>query len=196
MKILSSLLLFLILAFAGHAQNGYVPTTIKTATFELTRPTNTAAYSALDVVANSVSGTTLSTPVTITITPVASPKNSNSPIPAYGNIVKAVIATTQTTCVARFRIHLFTATLTPLGDNDAYTALYTNKLIDAGYIDFPACVTDGAGSSMAFSQVLNSSFPFKLPSSSVSIYAIFETLDAFTPDSDQKFFIKLIFDSN
>lgn len=193
MKKLLGLSLFLILSVIANGQNSYVPTAPKSATIELTRMANTSAYAALDAISNDTAG--LVSPIILSFTSVASPKNSNSPLPALGYITKALIATNQSACVARFRLHLFTGTLTAIVDNAPFTALYTSLSKKIGYIDFSACSTDGSGSTMATS-ITYTSIPFRLPASSTTVYAFLETLDVFTPASGQKFFIQLIFDSN
>jgi len=186
-RILSILILFA--SFGINAQTAQLPTTPKTVTIELSRPTNTAAYAALDAISNSVSGSTLTTPVCLTLTPVSTASQS------VGYITKALLATDQVTCTARFRLHLFTATVTPLGDNDAYTSLYANNSIALGYIDFAAASTEGAGSTKAVSLNSTIKFPFRITVGK-AIYGLLETLDVFTPTSGQKFFIQLTVDSN
>ena len=190
-KILS--ILFLLASINCISQSAYLPLTQKSATLELIRPANTSAYTALDVVGNDTAG--LVSPAILSFTSVATSKNSNSPVPAIGYITQAVIFTDQSACTAQFRLHLFTSTLTAIVDNAPYTALYTSASKKIGQINFAACATEGAGSTSA-SSTAYLSMPFRLPSASTTIYGILEAIDGFTPASGQKFFIKLMFDSN
>lgn len=163
----------------------------------LTRPANTNAYAAKDVVANATTGASVITFADI----VANVGDS-------GYITKARLLTNQSTNTARFRLHLYTVAPTALNDNDPFTLLAANAALRIGVIDFPACQTEGTGSDAANSlftigtlnnqstQSPQGALPFKTASNATSIFGILETLDIFNPTSGQTFFIEITADVN
>jgi hypothetical protein len=161
----------------------------------LTRPADSNAYIAKDVVSNSTSS-----PSVLTFTNIVSTGGQS------GYLVKGRLLTNQSTNVARFRLHLYTVAPTAIADNAPFTLLATNAANRIGYIDFPACQTEGSGSDAANSMytigTLNNltiqspqgAIPFV--SATRSLFGILETLDAFIPASEQTFFIELTADVN
>jgi hypothetical protein len=154
---------------------------------ELTRPADTTAYAALDAISDSTSAPT----VVYTFTNLSRANGKG------GYIVKAQIATDQKTCTARFRLHLFDTAPTAINDNSSYLSLYANKAIRLGTIDFAATATeDPTNSTQAIAQSVDIRLKYLPTGSSRTIYGLLETLDAFTPASGQKFYIKLSVDNN
>lgn len=171
---------------ASEAHIGEVGGNLSYIGVEFTRPANTTAYTALDVVSDSVTN-----PSAINFTPLARVASGT------GYIVKALLFTDQKTCTARFRLHLFHTSPTPIIDNTPYLLLYTNRTIKIGSIDFVACATeDPTSSTGASSAVFDCRIPYKCADSFRNIYGVLETLDAFTPASAQKFHIELTSDNN
>lgn len=158
--------------------------TILTSTTEITRPSDATAYTALDAIASSSTA-----PANIQFASVTRVSAGS------GYITGAVLRTDQSTNTARFKLHLFTGTVTAINDNAQYTSLYANNSIWVGTISFDACATEGSGGSSAVSLNNNIRIPFVL-TSGTSVYGLLETLDAFTPASGQKIFIRLTIDSN
>ena len=152
---------------------------------EFTRPENTTAYDALDTVCNSTGS-----PAVLTFANVARAAAGS------GYITSGRIMTSQTTCTARFRLHLFNVTPTPIADNAPYTMLYANRASRIGVLDFGACRTEGAGSTAANQQNIIDRMPFVCAAASTTLYGILETLDAFTPASAQTFFVGLGVEQN
>lgn len=120
-----------------------------------------------------------------------------------GYIIKANLMTDQKTCVARIKVHLFNQPVTALLDNVPYTKLWANRTKRSGEILFPAMTTeDSSGSTAAGSLVVPSSPSSNLPlpygcfTSDTAMYALFETLDAFTPASAQNFYIRLMLEGD
>lgn len=149
---------------------------------ELTRPANSTAYLALDTIADSASAPTM----VFDFTSIALECGG------AGYIVKAQIATTQITNVARFRLHLFTVSPTLINDNEPYKGMYSNFPNRVGTIDFPAMATEDSTSStqavaIATPGVGNLPLAFKAG----ALYGLLETLDAFSPASSQKITIRL-----
>lgn len=154
---------------------------------ELTRPSNATAYATLDAISDSTSAPT----VVYTFTNLSRTNGKG------GYIVKAQLATDLKTCTARFRLHLFDTAPTAINDNDPYLSLYANKATRLGTIDFPATATeDATNSTQATSQVTDIRMKYLPTTSSRTIYGLLETLDAFTPASGQKIYIKLSVDNN
>jgi hypothetical protein len=113
-----------------------------------------------------------------------------------GYIVKARLLTNQSTNVARFRLHLFHTAPTAIADNAAHAILWANRANRIGYIDFPACQTEGTGSDAANSQEATVRLPFVCAAASRAVYGLLETLDAFTPASGQVIYIEITPDQN
>lgn len=166
------------------ANPGVVTTACAIITTSFARPADTTAYAINDAVANSTSAPTILTFA-----------NAGRVIGGSGYIVKAELCTDQAACVAAFRLHLFTASVTPYNDNAAYTALYANRASRVGYIDFPAVSQEGSGSTSAFALWIGQLL-YVCDASATSLYGLLETKTAFTPASAQNFNIKLGVDRN
>jgi len=156
---------------------------LSSATF--TRPADTTAYAARDVVSTGAGA--LLTFANVVATAAGS-----------GTIVKARLMTDQSANTAQYRLHLFHTAPTAIADNAPYTMLYSNAGNRVGMIDFTACATEGTGSTAAASMRPSSdgnSLPpnlaFKCAAASTTLYGILETLTAFTPASAQNFFVEL-----
>lgn len=156
---------------------------LSTATF--TRPSDTTAYTAKDVVSTGAGAL-------LTFANVVAVAGGS------GVIIKARLMTDQSTNTASYRLHLFHTAPTAIADNSPYTLLYSHAGNRVGMIDFPACATEGTGSTAAASMRPSSdgnSLPpnlaFKCAAASTTLYGILETLTAFTPASAQNFFVEL-----
>lgn len=155
---------------------------------ELTRPADTTAYAAKDVVSDSTSAPTVLT--------FANFARANG---GTGIIVRARLMTDQKTNTAAYRLHLFHTAPTAINDNSPYTMLYANAAYRIGMIDFPACATEDSTNSTAAASMRpsadGSSGPpnlwFGCAAESRAIYGVLETTGAFTPASGQKFYVEL-----
>lgn len=146
------------------------------------RPADTNAYIALDTIANATSGASI-----LTFDPAAARIIGDG-----GYITKARLTTDQKTNTARYRLHLFHTAPTMINDNSPFTLLYANRDKRIGYIDFAACATeDSSGSNCAHSLNSTVRLAFKCANDARVIYGILETLDPFTPASQQNFHIEL-----
>lgn len=173
---------------AGTDGEPFVPVhggALATSAVTLTRPSNTDAYAAKDAVSNSTSA-----PTVLTFA-AAARVNGGS-----GYITRVRLMTNQSANVARFRLHLYHTAPTPINDNAACTLLWANRANRIGYIDLPACQTEGTGSDAANAQNDTVRLPFICGASAQAIYGLFETLDAFTPASGQVFYLELMIDQN
>lgn len=174
----------------------FVKGVIKSTNLTLTRPSNTTAYTAKDAISNSTSA-----PTVLTFTSIVNTAGDS------GYIVKARMMTNDSTCTARFRLHLYDTAPTAINDNDPFTLLYANANKRIGYIDFPAQFTEGTGSNAStaiwLSGTLNNAstqspqgvVPF-VTVGATSIYGLLEILDAYTPLSAETFYIELTADVN
>lgn len=173
---------------AGENHLGEVGGRILRASTEFTRPADTTAYTAGDVVSNSTSGSTLIS--------LANVVRVNA---GTGYIVRASVTTDKKSITPRIRVHLFNASdPTVAADNAAWRESYADASKRVGYFDLPAMTTgtDTTNSDMSRSMDNTIRFPIVAAAATTTIYALLETLDAFTPNSGQKFLLSLTMDCN
>lgn len=171
---------------AGTNSIGAVSSNSVVSSATITRPADTTAYAAKDVISTAVGAV-------IEFTGMA---RANA---GTGTIVRARLMTSQKTNVALYRLHLFHTAPTVIADNSPYTLLYANAANRIGSIDFPALSTEDATNSTAAAGMRPSydgsyappNLWYKCKSDGTSLYGILETLSAFTSDSAQNFFIEL-----
>lgn len=155
-----------------------------TATF--TRPADTTAYAASDVVCNSTSS-----PAVITFTNIAKEAGGN------GYIMSARLnKSTTTTTNANFRLYLYTVAPTPIADNAAFTLLYANRASRIGWIDFSSMNTEGTGSDSANAYVTAAGVKFTCAADSRNLYGVLVAKAAYAPGNAEQFFIELGCDLN
>lgn len=154
---------------------------------ELTRPENVTAYTVGDAVSNSASATTL------LAFPVARVAGGS------GYIVKIRLSTDKKSIAPRFRLHFFNASNPTLAaDNAAYQEVYADNAKRIGWYDLPAMSTaaDATNSDCSRTVDMNCRIPYTCAAGSTTLYVGLETLDAFTPNSGQKFSLTLVADNN
>jgi hypothetical protein len=176
----------LIVLAAGEGHIGAVGGNGDIISKEFTRPADTTAYAAKDVVSNSTSA-----PALIQFDNVARIASGS------GYITSASIETDKKDCTARFKLWLYQDnTPTPINDNSPFLELYANNSVRLGTIEFDAMTTeDATNSTGARTQKTNINLFFKADANK-RIWGMLETLDVFTPASGQKFNIKLRSDQN
>lgn len=155
---------------------------------ELTRPADTTAYTANDVVSNATDTTT---PLVLA--------NFGRLAGASGYIVGAKLTTNLKSITPRFRVHLFNVnTATVAADNAAYKEVYADISKRISSFDLAAMSTgaDTTNSDMSRSMDMTLRIPFVLAAASTTAYAVLETLDGFTPASGEKFTLTIICDQN
>jgi len=179
-------------ADGGLKISGDIPVPVSGATVkvgvELTRPADTTAYTAKDVVADSTSA-----PTVITFSNFAR-VNAGS-----GIIVRARLMTDQKTCTSGFRLHLFHTAPTAINDNSPYSLLYANAANRIGQIDFAAMSSEDPTNSTAAASMRPSAdgaygapnLWFQSAAASRALYGILETTSGFAPASGQKFYVEL-----
>lgn len=165
---------------AGAASPVVVNSPIAVATASFTRPSDTNAYAASDVVCNSTSAPALLQ--FSNILPVAG---------GDGVILNARGFVQGTGFNTALRLHLYKVnTITPLNDNAAFTLLWANRANRVGFIDFTGWQTGGSGSDAAGCLVAPN-LAIELDSGQTSLWGMVETRGVFTPTSAQQFFFSL-----
>lgn len=171
---------------AGTQYLGTVGGTTFTSTTSFTRPNDTTAYAALDTISDSTSA-----PTVLTFTGAAKVTAGT------GYITKLIAATDQKTCTARLRLHFYyNSAPTAINDNSPFLWLWANRANYIGSLTLPAFGTeDPTNSTGAYAIDIVDRLPFTTATTS-SLYAIVETLDAFTPAAQQNFYFILGVEQN
>jgi hypothetical protein len=175
-------------AGASEVHVGEVGGNLVRVSTEFTRPADTTAYTAGDVVSDSTSATT---PIAL-----ASAVRVNA---GSGYIVRASLTTDKKSITPRFRVHLFNASNpTVAADNVAYKEVYADASKRLGYFDLPAMTTatDTTSSDMSRSSDVTMRHAVVAAAATRTLYAVLEALDAFTPASGEKFTLTLFVDCN
>jgi hypothetical protein len=173
-----------------HSSGGSLSSVIRTSGIAtdigltFSRPNNTTPYTANNVINGNPS-------IDLEFQNIAAIVGGN------GYITKAHIMTNATGLTPRLRLHLFGGGVSSPVDQSNMQVLFSNREVRLGFIDFPALSFQPSGNS-SFAQVTDLRLYFKtdIPTSHPSakgktIYAILETLDAFTPVANQEFYIQL-----
>jgi hypothetical protein len=152
----------------------------------ITRPSNTTAYAAGDVVGIADSGT---------------PANAGSAIIALPNIgssggyvllqsIRLLIGNTSVPSgMAGFRLHLYTSPPTAVLDNAAFDLASSEVASYAGFCDLPT--PQDLGSTL-FAQTDYCGIAIKLASASTTLYAELETRGAYTPASGTLYDLRVL----
>ena len=172
-------------------------------TVQITRPSNTNAYTANFCVGTATGATNGVMDWTFSLgraTATAAGLKTN------GYLVKSKLETNQSGCVANFRLHIFNTPITPIGDNTICALLFANNASYVGFLDYPAVGQVGSSSDdNAFALLvpgvvgkLNQvTMPLQTTTDTLgNVYCLLETLTVFTPNSGQIFRIALDVDSN
>lgn len=145
-----------------------------------TRPADTTAYAAQDVVSNSTSS-----PAVLTFAAAGRYPGSS------GIILSARhMKSSTSTSGATYRLHLYRVAPTAIADNAPFTMLYANRANRVGFIDFLHSAA-GAGSDCtnALSTFVN--LPFLCEASTVNLFGILTVTGAYTPTSGEQHYVEL-----
>lgn len=146
-------------------------------TVTITRPSNTTAYTAGDVVGIADSGT---------------PANAGSAIHALTGVTASdryvvlqevqllIHVASVPSGMAGFRVHFYNASPTAILDNAAFDLVANDRAKWLGAVDLPTPVDRGSTLTTSVTYPGN---VFKLASGSTSLYVQLETLGGFTPTS-------------
>lgn len=154
---------------------------------EFTRPADVSAYSAGDVVSQDTTTT-----VPLAFTEFARVQGHS----LY--LVGARAVTDKQSITPHLRLHLYNELPTFVsGDNVLMKRRYSDEAAYLGFVDLPAMSsTTGAGVNESSAQDMTLRHPVKMAAGTKSLWVVVETLDAFTPASNQKFTIRLWADQN
>jgi hypothetical protein len=143
----------------------------------ITRPSNTTAYTAGDVIGVADSGTPANAGSAIITLPSIGPSGGYVLVQS----VRLMIGLTSVTSgMAGFRLHIYTASPTAILDNAAFDLVSGEVANYAGFIDLPT--PQDLGSTL----VTQADYPgtlIKLASASTSLFCELETRGAYTPAS-------------
>ena len=146
-----------------------------------TRPADTTAYAAQDVVSNSTSA-----PALLVFS------NAARALGGSGLILSARhMKNSTTTAGASYRLMLYSHNIvTPINDNAQFTMLFANRATRIGFIDFTH-LAGGTGSDAtgALSTFLN--LPFVCNAAHSSLWGILTVTSAYTPTSAEQHYIEL-----
>lgn len=151
--------------------------------YTFTRPANTTAYTAKDVVINATSAPT----------PISFPLAGRAQgVAGSGYVVGVRVATDQEANVAQFRAHFYKAA--PAGgwpaDNAPYGLIYADNANYLGYVDVgPLSAEDTGAGDQADDENDAARLVYECALGSDTLYVVLETLTAFTPASGQGFYV-------
>lgn len=156
---------------------------VTTASF--TRPSDTTAYAAQDVVSDSTTA-----PALLTFAGAARVNGGS------GLILSARhLKSSTTTTGASYRLHLYRVAPTTINDNAQFTLLYANRASRIGFIDFNhASGGTGSDSTSALATFVN--LPLVCDAASASLFGILVASAAYTPTSGEQHFIELAIAQN
>lgn len=150
---------------------------------EITRPSDTAAYAANDVV-----GPTGGAAVGV----LADLFNENG---GSGYISKVKLVTNQAANTASYRIYFYNAAPTAIADNAVSSVLYADDAKIIGYVDIANTAQEGSGSDAAIG-LWTGQLAAKAAAADNDLYYVIITKSAFTPASAQKYTITVTLDRN
>jgi hypothetical protein len=152
----------------------------------ITRPSNTTAYTAGDVIGVADSGTPANAGSAIITLPSIGPSGGYVLVQS----VRLMIGLTSVTSgMAGFRLHLYTASPTAILDNAAFDLVSGEVANYAGFIDLPT--PQDLGSTLV-TQADYCGTMVKLASASTSLFAELETRGAYTPASGTLYDLRVL----
>lgn len=160
-----------------NAYIGRVGAAVSSASFTYTRPANTTAYAAGDVIS-----ATSATNMSFQLARI----NGGS-----GEINKVLLVTDQATNNSGYKILWYSTNITALADNAQNTLLYANRDSFIGTTFLNAVSGETGTNTGVFSMNDYDRLQFNCGSSSREIFGVLVTLDGFTPASGQLFFVKV-----
>jgi hypothetical protein len=142
----------------------------------ITRPSNTTAYTAGDVIGGSA---------VITLPNIG----ASGGYVLFQSVRLLIGSTSVPSGMGAFRLHLYTATPTAIADNAAFDLVSGEVANYAGYIDLPA--PQDLGSTL-FTQTDYCGTAVKLASASTSLFAELETRGGYTPASGTAYNLRVM----
>jgi hypothetical protein len=152
----------------------------------ITRPSNTTAYTAGDVIGVADGGTPANAGSAIITLPSIGPSGGYVLVQS----VRLMIANTSAPAgMGGFRLHLYMASPTAILDNAAFDLVSGEVANYAGYVDLPTPQDMG---STLFTQADYPGTLVKLASASTSLFAELETRGAYTPASGTAYNLRVL----
>lgn len=186
----------LLLHVFDTASNGWVPATsdllnsVKAVGYQanssvlFTRPSDTTAYAAQDVVSNSTTA-----PALLQFSGAARANGGS------GIIISARHLKTGS-AISSYRLHLYrNNSASPVNDNAPFALLFANRLNRIGFIDFNHG-GGGTGSDSTNSLATFVNLPFVCDAATSSLFGILTTTAGYTPVSGEQHFIELSIGQN
>ena len=154
-----------------------------TSTVTFTRPENTTAYTASDVIGIADSGTPANAGSAIHTLASAGPTAGHVMITdATLTINLTAIPSGMTT----FRLHLYSASPTAILDNAAMSVAAADRATYLGFVDIPTIKDCGA---ILHAQATGVNKVVKLAAASTTLYGVLELIGAYTPASATEYAI-------
>lgn len=151
-----------------------------------TRPSNTTAYAANDVVADSTSAATILTFA-----------NAGAYSGGGGYITRVSLQKNSTTVTAAtFRLWIMNDSVTMINDADPFNLLYSNAGKIVGYFDLNVINPNGSGGSGDSAYAYIDTPRTMYTCAATSLYGILVVTQAYTPTSAEQFGIKIGVDRN
>jgi hypothetical protein len=147
------------------------------ATVSFTRPANTTAYTAGDVIGTGASADAIHTLSSI---------GSSGGYVVVQSIELVLGISAVPSGMTSFRVHFYDSSPTAAADNSAFDLASGDRAKYLGYIDMPAPVDLGA---TCFTQIDYSGKLFKLASASTSLFCELQTVGGFTPAANSEAYI-------
>jgi hypothetical protein len=147
------------------------------ATVSFTRPANTTAYTAGDVIGTGASNDAIHTLSSI---------GSSGGYVVVQSIELVLGISAVPSGMTSFRVHFYDSSPTAAADNSAFDLASGDRAKYLGYIDMPAPVDLGA---TCFTQIDYPGKLFKLASASTSLFCELQTVGGFTPAANSEAYI-------
>lgn len=144
---------------------------------EITRPANTTAYAAGDVVAANAAVA----PIQLT--------GIGRQASATGEITHVSLETNNATVTnGDFAIHFFRESFVLEADNAAWASLHANRANYLGFITLPTLLAKGGAAATKDDDLR---IPFQCSTSGANLFVVIEAMGAYTPASGQVFSISV-----
>lgn len=171
---------------AGEAHIGEVGGNMAMISTEFTRPADTTAYAANDVVSDSTGATTMQALA-----------NAARVSGGSGYIVGIRVTTDKKSVTPRVRVHFYNTTgATLAADNAAWKEVYADVSKRVASWDLPAMTTGADTTNSDMSRAIDMTCRIPYTCAATSLYYVLETLDAFTPASGEKVTVTVFMDRN
>ncbi len=159
-----------------------IPRLLGSGTVIFSRPNNTTAYTAGDVISDSAT----------TFTPSLVFPNMAASAGGGGYIVKAQLDTNLKTFLSQCRLYLFnSANVLVAGDNVAGTQLFVNQPYALGYLDFSVLVSGAGAGSTSATALFTGNVQYRCAPTDTQLYGYLVDATGSTPAAFQQFAVQV-----